>query len=113
MGLCVWLGLGLGLGVGLGIGLGLGLRLGLGLGSRGREVGHPRHVVRAEQHVLGLEVEVDDVVRVHGLGLGLGSASRLGLELGFVCACTASMPRATPASSVTTEVIVAKRPSRT
>ena len=37
--------------------------------GRGREaeVRHPRHVVGAEQHVLGLEVEVDDLVRVHGL----------------------------------------------
>ena len=70
----------MGLGVGLGIGLGLGLRLGLGLGSRGRKVGHPRHVVRAEQYVLGLEVEVDDVVRVHGLarvGVGVGVGVRV------------------------------------
>ena len=59
-----------------GIGLGLGIRLGLGLGSRGREVAHPRHVVRAEQHVLGLEVEVDDVVRVHGL-VGVGVRVRV------------------------------------
>merc|ERR1719272_1252874 len=31
----------------------------------------------------------------------------------ILCACTASMPRATPASSVTTAVIEAKRPSCT
>ena len=40
------------------------------------------------------------------MGLGLG----LGLGLSLVCA---SMPRATPASSVATAVFEVKRPSRT
>ena len=71
-----------GLGLGLGLGLGVkGLELGLEGEGREAEVGHPRHVVRAEQHVLGLEVEVDDIVRVHGL-VRVRVMVRLGLGLG-------------------------------
>eukprot|EP00964_Phaeocystis_antarctica_P122883 scaffold86519_cov63-Phaeocystis_antarctica.AAC.2 len=36
-------------------------------GGREAKVGHPRHIFGAEQHVGRLEVEVDHLVRVHGL----------------------------------------------
>ena len=65
-----------------------------------------------------MELRLDEVERpksvTHGTLLALRSTfSGLRSRWMILCACTASMPRATPASSVTTAVIEAKRPSRT
>ena len=42
------------------------------------EVGHPRHVARAEEHVLRLEVEVDQLLHVHGAHAARDAREHLG-----------------------------------